>query len=41
VLKMVALAHDSNWGLLTTGWGGWYLVEIAAVGGCLLADPAR
>jgi Ni/Fe-hydrogenase subunit HybB-like protein len=27
-LKMIALAHDNNWGLLFTPYGYWYLVEI-------------
>lgn len=27
-LKLVALAHGDNWNLLTTYWGGWYLVEV-------------
>ncbi len=27
-IKVIALAHDSNWHLLNTGYGYWYLVEI-------------
>ncbi|HEY6074737.1 MAG TPA: NrfD/PsrC family molybdoenzyme membrane anchor subunit, partial [Anaerolineales bacterium] len=28
VLKMIGVAHDDNWGLLGTGYGAWFLVEI-------------
>jgi Ni/Fe-hydrogenase subunit HybB-like protein len=28
VIKLVALAHDNEWELLLTGWGGYYLLEI-------------
>ena len=28
VMKMIALAHDNKWAYLSTGWGGWYMVEI-------------
>ncbi len=28
VIKVIALAHDSNWHLLNTGYGYWYLVEV-------------
>lgn len=27
-IKVIALAHDSNWHLLNTGYGYWYLVEV-------------
>ncbi|MCL5023217.1 MAG: polysulfide reductase NrfD [Nitrospirae bacterium] len=27
-IKVIALTHDSNWHLLNTGYGYWYLVEI-------------
>jgi Ni/Fe-hydrogenase subunit HybB-like protein len=27
-IKVIALAHDSNWHLLNTGYGYWYLVEL-------------
>jgi Ni/Fe-hydrogenase subunit HybB-like protein len=27
-VKVVALALDNEWSLLTTGWGAWYLVEM-------------
>lgn len=27
-LKVVGIAHDDNWQLLSTGWGGWFLVEM-------------
>jgi Ni/Fe-hydrogenase subunit HybB-like protein len=28
VIKVIALIHDSNWHLLNTGYGYWYLVEV-------------
>jgi Ni/Fe-hydrogenase subunit HybB-like protein len=28
VFKVIALAHDNRWGLLTTGYGYWYLLEV-------------
>ncbi len=28
VLKLVGVAHDDNWALLSTGYGKWFLVEI-------------
>ncbi len=28
VFKVIALAHDNRWSLLTTGYGYWYLLEI-------------
>ncbi len=27
-LKVVGIAHDDNWDLLSTGWGHWFLVEM-------------
>lgn len=30
VIKLVAVAHDNEWELLLTGWGGYYLLEIFA-----------
>jgi len=27
-LKMIGVAHDDNWGLLATGYGNWFLVEM-------------
>jgi Ni/Fe-hydrogenase subunit HybB-like protein len=29
VIKLVAVAHDNEWELLLTGWGAYYLLEIA------------
>ncbi len=28
VIKLVGVAHDNEWELLLTGWGGYYLLEI-------------
>ncbi|MDT8436455.1 MAG: NrfD/PsrC family molybdoenzyme membrane anchor subunit [Gemmatimonadota bacterium] len=28
VLQVVVQTHQHNWGLLATGWGAWYLLEI-------------
>jgi len=28
VFKVIALAHDNRWSLLTTGYGYWYLLEV-------------
>jgi Ni/Fe-hydrogenase subunit HybB-like protein len=28
VLKLIGIAHDDNWNLLSSGWGQWFLVEI-------------
>ena len=28
VFKIIALAHDNRWSLLTTGYGYWYLLEV-------------
>ncbi|THB77324.1 MAG: polysulfide reductase [Desulfobulbaceae bacterium] len=28
VIKLVALAHDQEWGYLLTGWGGYYVSEM-------------
>ncbi len=27
-LKVIGIAHDDNWHLLSTGWGYWFLVEM-------------
>jgi hypothetical protein len=29
IIKLVAVAHDNEWELLLTGWGTYYLLEIA------------
>ncbi|MFC1524720.1 polysulfide reductase, partial [Thermodesulfobacteriota bacterium] len=29
VIKIIAIAHDGDWGYLFTGWGQWYVFEIA------------
>jgi hypothetical protein len=29
VIKLIAIAHDNEWGYLATGWGAWYLLEMA------------
>lgn len=34
VIKLIGVAHDNEWAYLATGWGLWYLVELA-VGVCL------
>ncbi len=28
VIKMIAIAHDNEWGYLLTGWGHWFMLEI-------------
>jgi len=28
VIKLIAVAHDNEWGYLATGWGQWWLVEM-------------
>jgi Ni/Fe-hydrogenase subunit HybB-like protein len=28
VLKLIGIAHDDNWNLLSSGWGHWFLVEM-------------
>lgn len=28
-IKLLAVAHDNEWGYLATGWGQWFLVELA------------
>ena len=28
-IKLLAVAHDNEWGYLATGWGQWYLLELA------------
>jgi hypothetical protein len=28
-IKTIGIAHDNEWGYLATGWGAWYVVEMA------------
>jgi Ni/Fe-hydrogenase subunit HybB-like protein len=28
VIKVIAVAHDGDWGYLASGWGEWYMLEI-------------
>ena len=28
-IKTIGIAHDNEWGYLATGWGAWYMVEMA------------
>jgi Ni/Fe-hydrogenase subunit HybB-like protein len=28
VLKLIGIAHDDNWNLLSSGWGHWFLIEM-------------
>lgn len=28
-IKLLAIAHDNEWAYFTTGWGAWYIVELA------------
>lgn len=28
-IKMIGVAHDNEWGYLATGWGAWFLFEMA------------
>jgi Ni/Fe-hydrogenase subunit HybB-like protein len=28
VIKVIAIAHDNDWGYLLSGWGQWFLLEI-------------
>ncbi|MDH3390747.1 MAG: polysulfide reductase [Desulfobulbaceae bacterium] len=30
VIKIIAIAHDGDWGYLASGWGQWYLLEMGA-----------
>ncbi|MCK5192472.1 MAG: polysulfide reductase [Desulfobulbaceae bacterium] len=30
VIKIIALAHDNEWGYLFSGWGQWYMFELTA-----------
>ena len=30
VIKLVGIAHDNEWAYLATGWGRWFLLEMAA-----------
>ena len=30
IIKLIAVAHDNEWGYLATGWGAWYLLEMLA-----------
>lgn len=29
VIKLIGVAHDNEWGYLATGWGTWFLLELA------------
>ena len=29
VIKFIGVAHDNEWGYLATGWGAWFLLEMA------------
>ncbi|PLX47793.1 MAG: polysulfide reductase [Desulfobulbaceae bacterium] len=29
IIKLTAVAHDNEWGLLFTGWGQWYIFELS------------
>jgi Ni/Fe-hydrogenase subunit HybB-like protein len=29
VIKVIAVAHDGDWGYLASGWGQWYMLEMA------------
>ena len=28
VIKVIAIAHDGDWGYLASGWGQWYMLEM-------------
>ena len=28
VIKIIAVAHDGDWGYLASGWGQWYMLEM-------------
>ncbi|MDT8443127.1 MAG: hypothetical protein RQ722_02450, partial [Desulfuromonadales bacterium] len=28
-IKLIGVAHDNEWGYLATGWGAWFLLEMA------------
>jgi len=30
VIKIIGIAHDNEWAYLATGWGQWFILEIAA-----------
>jgi hypothetical protein len=30
VIKIIAVAHDGDWGYLASGWGQWYMLELGA-----------
>jgi Ni/Fe-hydrogenase subunit HybB-like protein len=30
VIKVIAIAHDGDWGYLASGWGQWYMLEMGA-----------
>jgi Ni/Fe-hydrogenase subunit HybB-like protein len=30
VIKVIAIAHDNDWGYLLSGWGQWFMLEITA-----------
>lgn len=29
VIKFIGVAHDNEWAYLATGWGAWFLLEMA------------
>jgi uncharacterized membrane protein YcjF (UPF0283 family) len=29
-IRLIGVAHDNEWGYLATGWGAWFLFEMAA-----------
>ena len=29
VIKIIAIAHDGDWGYLASGWGQWFMLEMA------------
>ncbi len=29
VIKLIGVAHDNEWAYLATGWGAWFLLELA------------
>ncbi len=40
VIKLIGLAHDNEWAYLATGWGEWFLLELA-IGVVLPLIPLR
>ena len=39
-IKTVGLAIEDEWSLLATGWGAWFLVDMAHVAGLVAAGGA-